>query len=202
MSSSQPDSSQKTGDGTDEQSTALEQWKFYGQTTLNVSNRRLKNNRFYLRLLIALLGVAGIGTKLDFVTPIGVLIIGVIGFPFCVLWSFHILSYKQLNSGKYRVIWEIEEELPFDPFKREWAKLKEGNEPHAYIKHTTVEVWWPRVFGYFYAVLIIFGVLSLRGEMVYFFPAVAIFTLIWLLYAVTVLRGQSPIQRYWDYTGE
>lgn len=32
------------------QNPALEQWKFYGQTTLDVSNRRLKNNRFYQKL--------------------------------------------------------------------------------------------------------------------------------------------------------
>lgn len=185
-----------------DQSTVLEQWKFYGQTTLNVSNRRLRNNRFYLRLLIALLGVAGVGTKLGFVTPVGVLLIGLVGLPFCVLWSFHILSYKQLNSGKYRVMWELAEELPFDPFQMEWAKLKEGNEPHAYIKHTTVEVWWPRVFGYFYTVLMIFGALSLIGRVDYFYHAVVIISLIWIIYAIMVLHGKSPSQRYWDYTGK
>lgn len=185
-----------------DEKTILEQWKFYGQTTLNVSNRRLKNNRFYLRLLIALLGVAGVGTKLGFITPIGVLIIGLVGVPFCVLWTFHILSYKQLNSGKYRVMWEMAEELPFDPFKREWENLKEGREPHAYIKHTTVEVWWPRVFGYFYAVLAIFGILSLTKNMRYFFYALTVLTVLWIVYALVVLRGKSPSQRYWDYTGK
>lgn len=185
-----------------DQGTALEQWKFYGQTTLNVSNRRLKNNRFYLRLLIALLGIAGLGTKLGYVTPVGLLVIGVVGLPFCVLWSFHILSYKQLNSGKYRVMWEMADELPFDPFKREWTKLKEGNEPHAYIKHTTVEVWWPRVFGYFYAGLITYASLALTGNQSLFLPSLALLTALWSIYALMVLRGKSPSQRFWDYTGE
>ena len=186
----------------DDQQTVLEQWKFYGQTTLNVSNRRLKNNRFYLRLLIGLLGIAGIGAKLGYFTPIGLLLIGVVGLPFCVLWSFHILSYKQLNSGKYRVMWEMAEELPFDPFKREWENLKEGDEPEAYIKHTTVEVWWPRVFGYFYAGLIVYSSLVLTQNSNFLLPAFVLLSIVWLIYAVMVLRGRSPSQRYWDYTGE
>lgn len=201
MSESQ-ESSQNPEKEAGDQRTALEQWKFYGQTTLNVSNRRLKNNRFYLRLLIALLGVAGIGTKLGFIAPIGILIIGMVGLPFCVLWSFHILSYKQLNSGKYRVMWEMADELPFDPFKREWEKLKEGQEPQAYIKHTTVEGWWPRVFGYFYAILTIFGALSVTGNMNYFYHAISVLTLLWGIYTIMVIRGRSPSQRFWDYTGE
>jgi hypothetical protein len=188
-------------EGTD-QSTLLEQWKFYGQTTLNVSNRRLKNNRFYLRLLIALLGIAGIGAKLGYFSSMALLVIGLVGLPFCVLWSFHILSYKQLNSGKYRVMWEMAEDLPFDPFEREWNNLKQGNEPDAYIKHTTVEVWWPRVFGYFYAALIIFSSLDLTGARSILAPALAVLTILWIIYAGMVLRGRSPTQRYWDYTGD
>lgn len=184
------------------QNPALEQWKFYGQSTHQVSNRRLKNNRFYLRLLIALLGVAGIGGKLGFITPIGILFIGAIGLPFCVLWTFHILSYKQLNSGKYRVLWQIAEDLPYDPFQMEWDRLKQGDKPDVYIKHTTVEVWWPRVFGFFYAVLFLYGGLSLLGELRYYWLGVGLLTVTWAVYAVLVLKGKSPTQKYWDYTGE
>lgn len=184
------------------QNPALEQWKFYGQSTHQVSNRRLKNNRFYLRLLIALLGVAGIGGKLGFITPVGILFIGAIGLPFCILWTFHILSYKQLNSGKYRVLWQIAEDLPYDPFQMEWDRLKQGNEPDVYIKHTTVEVWWPRVFGFFYATLFLYGGLSLLGELRYYWWGVGLLTTIWAVYAVLVLKQKSPTQKYWDYTGD
>lgn len=202
MSSGRQDGTQNTETESIDPETVLEQWKFYGETTLNVSNRRLKNNRFYLRLLIALLGIAGVGAELGYLTSVGFLIIGAVGLPFCVLWSFHILSYKQLNSGKYRVMWEMAEELPFDPFKREWTKLKEGEEPHAYIKHTTVEVWWPRVFGYFYAVLVIYGGLAFTENISLLVPALAVFTILWTIYAVMVLRGKSPSQRFWEYTGD
>jgi len=202
MSSDETDEKTETTEPDIGQNPALEQWKFYGQSTHQVSNRRLKNNRFYIRLLIALLGVAGIGGKLGFITPIGILFIGAIGLPFCVLWTFHILSYKQLNSGKYRVLWQIAEDLPYDPFQMEWDRLKQGDEPDVYIKHTTVEVWWPRVFGFFYAVLFLYGGLSLLSEPRYYWWGVGILTLIWVVYAILVLKGKSPTQKYWDYTGE
>ena len=202
MSGDEAEDSTETASEEIDQNTALEQWKFYGQSTHQVSNRRLKNNRFYLRLLIALLGVAGIGGKLGFITPVGILFIGGIGLPFCVLWTFHILSYKQLNSGKYRILWQMAEHLPYDPFQMEWNRLKEGEEPDVYIKHTTVEVWWPRVFGFFYAVLVIFGALSLLGELRFYWWGVGILTFTWLIYAVLALKGKSPTQKYWDYTGE
>ncbi|NLV15204.1 RipA family octameric membrane protein [Haloarcula argentinensis] len=202
MSDDEPEESNETAAPDIEQNSALEQWKFYGQSTHQVSNRRLKNNRFYLRLLIALLGVAGIGGKLGFITPIGILFIGAVGLPFCVLWTFHILSYKQLNSGKYRVLWQIAEELPYDPFQMEWDRLKQGDEPDVYIKHTTVEVWWPRVFGFFYAVLVLYGGLSLLRELRYYWWSVGILIFVWVVYAILVLKGKSPTQKYWDYTGE
>ena len=202
MSDDETEESNETAAPDIGQNSALEQWKFYGQSTHQVSNRRLKNNRFYLRLLIALLGVAGIGGKLGFITPIGILFIGAIGLPFCVLWTFHILSYKQLNSGKYRILWQIAEDLPYDPFQMEWDRLKQGDEPDVYIKHTTVEVWWPRVFGFFYAVLFLYGGLSLLGELRYYWWSIGLLTVIWTVYAVLVLKGESPTQKYWDYTGE
>lgn len=182
--------------------SSLEQWKFYGRTAQDVSNRRLKNNRFYLRLLIALLGVAGIGTKLGFVDPVGILLIGAVGLPFSILWAFHILSYKQLNSGKYRVLWNIAEDLPYDPFQMEWERLEQGNEPDVYIKHTTVEVWWPRVFGYFFAVLFVYGGLAVLNSLDYFWYVLAVLTILWGIYAMMVIRGQPPSQRYWEYTGK
>jgi hypothetical protein len=202
MSNERKDEEQANSADDLDQNTVLEQWKFYGDSTHRVSERRLKNNRFYLRLLIALLAVAGIGTELEVIAPVGVFFIGAVGLPFCVLWTFHILSYQQLNSGKYRVLWTLAEELPFDPFKMEWDRLKEGEEPDVYIKHTTVEVWWPRVFGYFYAVAALWGGLAVIEKMNLFGVGIFIISIIWVTYSLVVLFGKSPTQYYWDYTGD
>lgn len=66
-------------------SSKLEQWKLYANTTLNVSNRRIKNNRFYLRLLIALSGATVAAAKLGYIDAVGILFGGFIGFSFSVL---------------------------------------------------------------------------------------------------------------------
>ena len=89
----------------------LDQWKFYAQTTLNTSNRRLKNNRFYVRLLIGLLAAVGAGQKLGLVSPVGVLLAGAFGFPLLILRYFSLLLYKKFNSGKNPVLKEKAENL-------------------------------------------------------------------------------------------
>lgn len=170
----------------------LDQWKFYAQTTLNTSNRRLKNNRFYIRLLLGLLAAVGAGSKLGLVNPVGVLFAGIVGFPMCVLWYLHILSYKQLNSGKYTVLKEMAEELPHAPFKMEWDELGEGNNHRKYITHTSVEKWWPRVIGYPFAVMVLCGGSEVLGLSNLYWEAVIGLTIIWLGYFISVWL-QKPL---------
>ncbi len=165
----------------------LEQWKFFAETTLNVSNRRLRNNRFYLTLLLGILTVVGAGTELGVIHPIGILIAGLIGFPICVLWYFHILSYKQLNSGKYRVLEEMSEDLPYKPFQKEWNILGEGENPKTYIKHTSVEVWWPRVIGLPFSLMIVYGTLRTFDFMQHYSTLLVLMSSIWAIYYISVL---------------
>ena len=139
------------------QNSALEQWKFYGQTTLNVSNRRLKNNRFYQKLVVGAFAGVGIGVRLDVVNSVVLLVVGLVGIALSILWMAHIISYKQLNGGKYRVLREMAEDLPSSPFDEEWNELEKGQNPETYITHTSVEIWWPRV------TLWVFGLMSIAG---------------------------------------
>lgn len=168
----------------------LDQWKFYAQTTLNTSNRRLKNNRFYVRLLIGLLAAVGAGQKLGLVSPVGVLLAGAVGFPMCILWYFHILSYKQLNSGKYQVLKEMAENLPYAPFDKEWEILDEGENTDTYITHTSVEVWWPRVIGYPFAVMILYGITTIFNLAEVFLEIAIVLTVSWLAYFISVWIGK------------
>jgi|GEM_PF-3189192 hypothetical protein len=170
--------------------TVLEQWKFYAQTTLNVSNRRLKNNRFYIRLLLGLLAAIGAGTKLGFVNPVGIMFAGLIGFPMCVIWYFHILSYKQLNSGKYQVLKEIASDLPYAPHEKEWDVLGNGENPGTYIKHTSVEVWWPRVLGLPFTIMAIYGGLKTLALMKYYELAIILTLIVWAIYYISIMLGK------------
>ena len=177
-------------------SSKLEQWKLYANTTLNVSDRRIKNNRFYFRLLIALSGATVAAAKLEYIDAVGILFGGFIGFSFSVLWFFHILSYKQLNSGKYGVMEFLAEELPYSPFEKEWEELDKGDNWEEYIPHTTIEAWWPRVLALPFMIMITYGILELASlsELVMNFILLDIF--LWALYAVLVISGNPPLGRW------
>lgn len=107
-------------------SELINQYTTYVNSTLNVSNRRMRNNRFYVLLLSGTLAVISVLADTQIIQELGLLIAGVLGSVLCVLWYLSIVSYKQLNSGKYEVIAEMEEDLPFDPFGREWEILNQG----------------------------------------------------------------------------
>ena len=57
-----------------------------------------------------------------------------------------IRSYRQLNSGKFAALHELEERLAFPFFKREWELLDEGRKLSRYWKLTIVETGLPIIF--------------------------------------------------------
>jgi hypothetical protein len=73
-----------------------------------------------------------------------------LGLALCILWSVNILSYRQLNSGKFRVIHEMEQQLPYRSYTREWEILKDRK---AYIRLTHVERYVPYLFAISYLLL-------------------------------------------------
>lgn len=139
----------------------IEQYTTYVDTTLNVSNRRMRNNRFYILLLSGTLAVISVLADTQIIEEVGLLLAGLLGLALCVLWYLSIVSYKQLNSGKYRVIEEMEEELPFSPFDREWEILDGGDNWRTYITHTRVERKIPVVIGIPYMLIVIWAALRL-----------------------------------------
>ncbi len=64
-----------------------------------------------------------------------------------ISWGVVIRSYRQLNSGKFKMLHELEEQLPYRPFVREWHFVGEGKDPKLYSKLTTVETLLPVSFG-------------------------------------------------------
>jgi hypothetical protein len=130
-------------------------------TTLNVSNRRMRNNRFYVLLLSGTLAVLSVLTETQIIEEVGLLLAGLLGFALCVLWYLSIVSYKQLNSGKYEVITKMEEDLPAKPFDDEWKVLDEGQNWRTYITHTRVERKIPGVLAIPYLLISIYAVIQL-----------------------------------------
>ena len=139
----------------------IEQYTAYVNTTLDVSNRRMRNNRFYVLLLSGTLAVISVLANTDIIQEVGLLLAGSLGFALCVLWYGSIVSYKQLNGGKYDVIKEMEAELPAEPFDREWVILDEGKNWQTYITHTRVERKIPGVLAIPYLLITVYAAVQL-----------------------------------------
>lgn len=139
----------------------IEQYTAYVNTTLDVSNRRMRNSQFYVLLLSGTLAVVSVLADTQIIEEAGLLLAGLLGFALCTLWYLSIVSYKQLNSGKYDVIQTMEEDLPAEPFADEWDILDEGKNWRTYITHTRVERKIPGVLALPYIFITIYAVIQL-----------------------------------------
>ena len=75
------------------------------------------------------------------------------------LWVTTINSYRQLNSGKFKVIHDLEEYLPYALFKKEWNYLGKGIQRRKYKKLTLVETGVPYTFMLLYGFLILIQII-------------------------------------------
>ncbi|MDJ0580114.1 hypothetical protein [Crocosphaera sp.] len=140
----------------------LEQYKLYVEMMDRVAARRGKANQFYLSLISALLGILTFFTDIEKIISnykILSLLFLLFGLILCISWYLNIDSYKQLNYLKFKVIFEMEQKLPFPCYTREWEI-----EEHLSIKYrrlTKIEKYIPIFFASIYIVLIGYSILSL-----------------------------------------
>lgn len=138
----------------------LEQYKLYVEMADRISDRRERTNRFYISLLSVLLALLSIivgRNMLDGYQTVVFMTIGILGLGFCVLWNINIRSYRQLNSGKFKVIHEMEQYLPFSCYDREWEILGKGKEAKRYLQLTRIEQYVPIILAVPYLLLFIFS---------------------------------------------
>lgn len=128
----------------------LEIYKLHVQLADRVSQRREAANQRYAGLLTALTAFVGalfkFGNRDEF-TDIILSIIGTLGVLLSISWCIVINSYRQLNSGKFQTLHDLEKELPYPFFKREWDLLHKGKDRRRYWKLTVVETYLPLIFS-------------------------------------------------------
>ena len=131
----------------------LEQYKLYVESADRVSERRASANNYLLTVnafLITLYGLAGSfgGNRAwQVVVPVaGVLV--------CITWLVLIRSYRNLNTAKFKVVHELEEQLPAAMFDREWEHAQRGVGT-TYKPLTHIEQYIPFAFAFLYIVLAI-----------------------------------------------
>ena len=136
----------------------LEIYKLHAELADRVSQRREGANRLFVSLLtgtlIFLVALLRYGAE---TMPVGAILtaVSIFGIFLAVAWYIIIRSYRQLNSGKFAALHELEEKLAYPFFKREWELLEEGKSRSRYWKLTVVETFLPIIFALLYLVLII-----------------------------------------------
>jgi hypothetical protein len=143
----------------------LEQYKLFVETSQRVTEKRQNSNNYLLTLNSSLvtLFVVFLSTfghhKWNALIPFTGLII-------CFIWWSLVDSYKDLNTAKFAVIHELEEQLPVALFRHEWfvcgynRKKKDKPVQDRYIPLTHLERWIPVAFAILYFVLIGYALLA------------------------------------------
>ena len=152
--------------GPDYSAHMLQQYQLYVQLTDNVSDRRLRTNNFYISLMSGLLGLLALSIERNmFQEQQGIVFVvfGLLGVALSFLWRVNIRSYRQLNTGRFKVIHEMEAQLPYACFDREWEFLSAGTDPKKYLQLTRVEKFVPLFLGTPYVILFLYGVFELFG---------------------------------------
>lgn len=148
----------------DSQDLLIEQYKLYVEMADRISARRADTNKFYISLLTALLAALLLVVEKNIFTNIQGFVfaaVAILGIALCCVWVLNIRSYSQLNSGKFRVIHDMEKQLPYPCFDREWDFLGRGTDRKTYFPLTRIEQYVPYLLALPYLFLLIYSVYSL-----------------------------------------
>ena len=141
----------------------LEIYKLHAELADRVSQRREGANRLYVSLLLGLAALLaallrfGVG---DLSPRVVLLAAGIVGAVLSASWYVVIRSYRQLNTGKFLALQELEQKLAYPFFEREWDLLGKGADRKRYWRLTVVETFLPAAFFVLSCVLMLLSALS------------------------------------------
>ena len=151
--------------GVDYKNHFLEMYKVYLEMADRISSRRQSANNFFLTINTAVVGFIGyiqLGAEKgsDYYY-----LISVAGMVLCYIWYRLVKSYKGLNSGKFKVVRQLEKKLPVSPYDTEWEIVGKGKKPELYLPFTNIEMKVPWVFFALHAFVLLHTVpwASLKG---------------------------------------
>ncbi|MEP4892448.1 MAG: hypothetical protein ABJV04_20720 [Aliiglaciecola sp.] len=137
----------------------LEQYKLYLNSAENISNRRQTANAFFVTLntvIISLVSYLNLGTTQNSALY---WIVAIAGIVISYMWYRLIVSYRDLNTAKFKVVHEIEKMLPLRPYDAEWQAVGRGEKPALYLPFTHIEVFIPWVFLFLHLIVLSITVL-------------------------------------------
>jgi hypothetical protein len=142
----------------------LEQYKLFVETAQHTSDKRQNANNYLLTLNSSLVTLFVV-----FISTFGNhrwnALIPATGLIVCFIWWSLVDSYKDLNTAKFAVIHELEEQLPVALFRHEWfvcghnRKKKDKPVEDQYVPLTHLERWVPVAFAVLYIGLGVYAIL-------------------------------------------
>lgn len=136
----------------------FKQYENFIESANQISMNRMSANKFFMTINSFLLTTFGIFIdKLAWATWI----IPVLGIIISIIWFTQIKSYSTLNSAKFEVINEIEEDLPLHLYKKEWDIIKNNTK---YKTLSKVEQKIPLAFGSVFLILLIIQIYILHTK--------------------------------------
>ena len=131
------------------------QYRLYVEGMEKISDRRQNANNYFITINTVLISFIGLLFQVKIFEHIAWIksLIAVVGIIICVIFWCLLRSYKQLNTGKFKVIHEIENKLPLALYDFEWKTLDEGKKQGTYFPFSHIEMIIPWVFGVVYIVL-------------------------------------------------
>lgn len=127
----------------------LEIYRLYVEMADKISERRQSANSFFLTLnsaIVALIGYVNLSQDSPSAVSSFFWLVALSGMVLSFLWFRLVRSYKDINSGKFRVIHSIESQLPLRPYDAEWTALGRGENSKLYLPFTHIEIYVPWVF--------------------------------------------------------
>lgn len=146
-----------------EMQQAFDLYKMMVGSSEALVSRRQGVNTFFLTMNGALLTASGLivqnsaGHRLS---PWGIVVLAIAGVILCTAWRSLIISFGQLNRGKFQVIDSIERYLKAAIYAAEWEALGRGEDPKIYRSFTSREIWVPN------ALLVVHGLTALAAFLV------------------------------------
>ena len=138
----------------------LELYKLHAELADRVSQRREGANRLFVSLLTGLMVFLAVLLHLgtgDSDANTVMVFFGVAGVMLSAAWFVVTRSYRQLNTGKFAALHELEQALEYPFFQREWELLREGQDFRRYWRLTAVETSLPIIFFLLFFAVIVFA---------------------------------------------
>ena len=141
--------------GNDYKEHLFEQYKLYVESVEKTSDRRQHANNYFITINTALISLIGLSFQIKIFENLSWMksVLALVGIIICIVFWYLIRSYKQLNTGKFAVIHEVEKYLPLALYKYEWEILGERKDKKKYYPFSNIELLIPWVFGIIYALL-------------------------------------------------